>query len=129
MRFVVWLLTYAVGIAVAALLLDGIWFEGAVTGDAEMKDKLLPVLGVALILGLVSTFVEPVIRIVTLPLVVLTFGLLLVVINALMLLLTARLAEEFGLGFHIDAFTDALLGAVVVTVMGWAIRVATPSAG
>lgn len=129
MRFIIWLATYALGIAVAALLLDGIWFDGPITGDAELKEKWLPVLAVGLILGLVSTFIEPVIKMVSLPLVILTFGLLLLVINALMLMLTARLAEEFGLGFHIESFTDAVLGAVVVTVMGWAVRLATPSAG
>lgn len=129
MRFIIWLLSYALGIALAALLLDGIWFDGPITGDAELKEKWLPVLGVALILGLVSTFIEPVIKMVSLPLVILTFGLLLIVINALMLLLTAWLAKEAGLGFHVEGFTDALLGAIVISIAGWAVRLNTPSAG
>lgn len=127
MRFVIWLSTYALGLAVAALLLDGIWFDGPITGTAELQEKWLPVLGVALILGLVSTFVEPVVKLLSLPFVILTLGLLLLVINALMLLLTALLAKEVGLGFHVDGFLDAVLGSIIVTVVGWAVRLATPS--
>ena len=56
MRFVIWLLTTAGAVAVAAWLLDGISFEGA-----DWQDKVLPLLGVALILGLVSTFIKPVV--------------------------------------------------------------------
>ena len=126
MRFLTWLLTYAAGIAIAALLLDGIWFEGPAHGNAELQEKWLPLLGVALILGLVSTFVEPVIKLVSLPFIILTLGLLLLVINAVMLLLTARLADAFDLGFHVDGFWAALLGSIVITVIGWGVRVVLP---
>ncbi|WP_210649580.1 phage holin family protein [Nocardioides sp. SYSU D00065] len=127
MRFVTWLLTYAAGLAVAAQLLDGIWFDGPISGQAEVEEKIVPLLLVALILGLVSTFVEPVIKLLSLPFILLTLGLLLLVINALMLLLTARLAEAFGLGFHVDGFFSALVGAVVVTLVGWGVRTALPA--
>jgi len=120
-----WLLTYAAGLAVAAWVLDGIWFDGPVDGAAELQEKWLPLLVVALILGLVSTFVEPVLKLVSLPFIILTLGLLLLVINALMLLLTARLADAFDLGFHVDGFWAALVGSVVVTVVGWGVRTVT----
>ena len=128
MRFLTWLLTYAAGIAIAALLLDGIWFEGPAHGNAELQEKWLPLLGVALILGLVSTFVEPIIKLISLPFIILTLGLLLLVINAAMLLLTAKLAGAFDLGFHVDGFWNALVGSVVITVIGWGVRVALPDA-
>ena len=127
MRFVTWLLTYAAGLAVAAQLLDGIFFDGPARGQAELQEKLLPLLLVALILGLVSTFVEPVIKLLSLPFIILTLGLLLLVINALMLLLTAALADAFDLGFHVDGFWAALVGSLVVTVVGWGVRTALPS--
>jgi putative membrane protein len=127
MRFVTWLLTYAAGLAVAAWLLDGIWFEGPGAGQAEIREKLLPLFVVALILGLVSTFIEPVIKLISLPFIILTLGFLLLVINALMLLLTARLADAFDLGFHVDGFWTALVGAVLVTVVGWGVRTALPA--
>ena len=127
MRFVTWLLTYAAGLAVAAQLLAGISFDGPDAGGAELQEKLVPLLAVALILGLVSTFVEPVVKLVSLPFIILTLGLLLLVINALMLLLTARLADAFDLGFTVDGFASALVGALVVTVVGWGVRIALPA--
>ena len=111
MRFVTWLLTYAAGLAVAAQLLDGISFDGPSNGQAELQEKILPLLLVALILGLVSTFIEPVLKLISLPFIILTLGFLLLVINALMLMLTAALADAFDLGFHVDGFWNALVGA------------------
>ncbi len=116
MRFVIWLLTTAGGVAVAAWLLDGISFDGA-----DWQDKILPLLGVALILGLVTTFIKPVIALISLPFILLTLGLLLLVINALMLMLTARLADALDLGFTVDGFGTAVLGSVVITLSMWAI--------
>lgn len=122
MRFLTWLLTYAAGLAMAAWLLDGIWFDGPALGSEEVGAKWLPLLLVALILGLVSTFVEPVVKLLSLPFIILTLGLLLLVINALMLLLTAKVASALALDFHVDGFFTALVGSVIVTVTGWGVR-------
>ncbi|HYH73922.1 MAG TPA: phage holin family protein [Nocardioides sp.] len=127
MRFVTWLLTYAAGLAVAALLLEGIWFDGPSSGQAELREKILPLLLVALILGLISTFVEPVVKLLSLPFIILTLGLLLLVINALTLMITAWVADAFDLGFHVDGFWSALVGAVIVTLVGWGVRIALPA--
>lgn len=127
MRFITWLLTYAAGLSVAAWLLDGISFAGARSGQAELQDKVVPVLLVALILGLVSTFIEPVIKLLSLPFIILTLGFLLLVINALMLLLTAQLADAFDIGFTVDGFWTAVVGSLVITVVGWGVRTALPS--
>jgi putative membrane protein len=124
---VTWLLTYAAGLAVAALLLEGIWFDGPSSGQAELREKILPLLLVALILGLVSTFVEPVVKLLSLPFIILTLGLLLLVINALTLMITAWVADAFDLGFHVDGFWSALVGAVIVTLVGWGVRIALPA--
>ena len=127
MRFVTWLLTYAAGLAVAAWLLAGIYFDGPADGQAEIQEKIVPLFVVALILGLVSTFIEPVLKLISLPFIILTLGFLLLVINALMLLLTARLADAFDLGFHVDGFWNALLGSIIVTIVGWGVRTALPA--
>ncbi len=126
MRFLTWLSTYAAGLAVAAWMLDGIWFNGPSSGSEEFKEKLLPLLIVALILGLVSTFIEPVIKLISLPFIILTLGFLLLVINALMLMLTAKLAGAFELGFHVDGFFNALVGSLIITIVGWGVQVALP---
>ena len=55
-------------------------------------------------MGLVSVFVEPVVKLLSLPFIVLTIGLFLLVINALMLMLTAWIAGLLDIGFHVDGF-------------------------
>ena len=102
MRFVTWLATNALAVAAAAALLGGIWFEGPAGGGLEIEHKLWPVLLVALIMG---------------AFIILTIGLFLWVINALMLLLTAAIAGWFDVGFHVDGFLTALLGALIITLV------------
>jgi putative membrane protein len=115
-RFVSWLVSTAVALAVAAWLFEGIWFAPR-HGDAA--DKIVPLLVVAVILGAVSSFVKPVLQILSIPFIILTLGLFLLVINAAMLGLTAWLAGVLGIGFHVDGFWAAVGGAIVITVVGW----------
>ncbi len=67
----------------------------------------------AVILLLANSFVRPLLLLLTLPLTVLTFGLFILVINALMLMLTAALVP----GFEVRGFGSALLGAVVMGLL------------
>jgi putative membrane protein len=120
-RFLTWLLTSAIALAVATLLFDGIRFTGPSQGQAEIEHKLLPLLGVALILGVVSSLVKPVLRILSIPFIILTLGLVLLVINAGMLLLTAWLAGVLDIGFKVDGFWTALGGAIVITLTTWVV--------
>lgn len=117
MRILGWLVTHVVALAVAAWLLDGIWLDGATTGRAEWTDKAGTLVLVALILGAVSITVEPVVKFFSLPFIVLTIGLFLWVINALMLMLTSWIAGNFDLGFHVEGFWAAMLGALVITLV------------
>ena len=119
MRLLGWLLGNAVALAVAAWLIDGIRFTGPTTGTEEIRHKLLPLLGVALILGVVSALVKPVLQILSLPFIILTLGLFLVVINAAMLLLTGWLADRLGIGFEVTGFWPAVGGAIVITIVTW----------
>lgn len=119
MRFVTWLLATAAGVAVATWLIDGIYFTGPSTGQEELKHKILPLLLVALILGIVSNFVRPVVTFFSIPFIILTLGLFLLVINALMLMLTAWIAGGVGIGFHVEGFWNALAGSIIITVVNW----------
>jgi putative membrane protein len=110
MGFLLRIAISAAALAVAAWLLDGIRFTG---GD----DRALTLLGVALIFGLINAFVAPVVKLLSLPFIVLTLGLLLWVINAVMLLLTSAIADELGLGFTVEGFLTALLGALIISVV------------
>jgi putative membrane protein len=118
MRFLIWVTVNALALAAATALLDGI----RVTGDNEV----LTMIGVALIFGLVNAVVAPIVKLISLPFILLTLGLLIFVINALMLLLTEWLANEFGLGFHVDGFWTAVLGAIVISIAGWVLEVVLP---
>lgn len=120
-RFLTWLLTSAIALAVAALLFDGIRFTGPSAGQAEIEHKLLPLLGVALILGVVSSLVKPVLTFLSIPFIIVTLGLFLLVINAGMLLLTAWLADLLDLGFRVDGFWTAVGGAIVITLTTWVV--------
>lgn len=118
MRFLGSLIATMAGLAVAAWLFDGISFDGA--GDpigAEIRDKALPLALVALVVWVVDQIVAPVVKLLSLPLIVLTLGLFLLVVNALMLLLVAWIADGVGLGFHVEGFWVALGGALVITLV------------
>ena len=79
-------------------------------------------LAVGVILGLVSSIVKPVVKVLSIPFIILTLGLFLWIINALMLELTAWLAGQLDLGFRVgDFFWQALLGALVITLVNWAV--------
>lgn len=121
MRFVTWLLTNACALAVAALVFDGIRFEGPDSGTAEIQEKLLPLLAVALILGVVSAVVKPLLTLLSIPFIILTLGLFLLVINAAMLKFTGWLADQVGLGFSVEGFWTAVGGAIVITLTTWAV--------
>jgi putative membrane protein len=123
-RFVTWLLTTAAAVAVATWLFDGIYFTGPTAGSAEIRHKILPLLLVALILGVVSMYVEPVVKFFSIPFIILTIGLFLLVINALMLMLTAWIAGNIGIGFHVHGFWTAVWGSLVITLVNGFIDVA-----
>jgi putative membrane protein len=120
-RLLVRLLASAVALAVAAGLVDGIS-----VGPGTNRERALTLLGVAIIFGLVNAIVRPILRLLTLPLVVLTLGLFLLVLNALMLLLTEWIANQFDLAFHVDGFWSALLGALIITVVSFLINIVLP---
>lgn len=119
MGFLLKLLAYAAGLAVASWLLDDIRFTGPTNGSAELQEKVLPLLGVALILTLVNTFIRPILNVISFPITILTLGLFLFVVNGLMLLLANRIADWFDLGFRVNGFWTAVFGAIVITVVGW----------
>jgi len=74
---------------------------------------------VAFIFGLVNALVRPLLSILTCPLLMLTLGLFTLVINALMLALTGWIAAYFHLGFVVDGFWAAFLGALVVSIVSF----------
>ena len=72
---------------------------------------------VALVLGLVNAVVRPILVLLTLPVTILTLGLFILVINALLFWLVA----EFVDGFHVGGFWAAFFGAIVYSLISWAV--------
>jgi putative membrane protein len=119
MTFLARVLVTAAALAVAAWLIDGIRFTGPRHGMDEIQHKILPLLLVALILSIINSFVRPVLTILSIPFIILTLGLFLLVINALMLLLTSKLADALDIGFRVASFWPAVWGSIVITVVTW----------
>ena len=71
----------------------------------------------ALLLGLVNTFIRPVLVVLTLPVTVVSLGLFILVINALLFLLVAHLV----VGFHVAGFGSAFVAAILYSVISWAL--------
>jgi len=111
MRLLLWLLVNALALGAAVWLVDGITLWAS--DDTQLAVKLV-VIGA--ILGAINAVVRPVVRLLSLPLVVLTLGLFLLVINALMLLLAGAVADALDLGFDVTGFAAALWGSIVVSV-------------
>ena len=116
MKILIWLATNVLAVGVAAWLVPGIRFT---EGD-RLADYWPALLAVGAILGVVSIFVKPIVQLLSIPFIIITLGLFLWVINALMLELTGWLAEQLDLGFRVDDFFwSALLGALVISVVNW----------
>jgi putative membrane protein len=113
MRFlIVWILN-AVALLIVAYLFPGVqvldWKAAAVA---------------ALVLGLVNMLVKPVLVLLTLPITIVTLGLFLVVINALLFWAVASVVP----GFHVTGFWAALLGAMLYSLVTWALSAILPDA-
>ncbi|MBR6249161.1 MAG: phage holin family protein [Muribaculaceae bacterium] len=104
------LLILAVAVWITAWLLPGVSI-----------DPWWAALVVAVLLGLINTFIRPVVKLLALPLNIITLGLFSLVINALMVLLCAWIYERMT----VDGFLDALWFSIVLTVVNWVLHLVT----
>ena len=109
MSILVSLLINAAALWVATEMVDGISFTGTVP----------TLLGVALVFGVLNVVVRPILKLLTFPFLILTLGLFIFVLNAVMLLLTSAASNALGLGFHVEGFVPALIGALVVSIISY----------
>jgi len=121
MKFVMWVVVNALAIAIATWLLDGI----TLTGN-DVSDRVLTLVVVALIFGVINAVVGPIIKTLSLPFIIITLGLLLLVINAFLLLVSSWIAREIGFNFRVDGFWTAVWGALIVTVASWILQLVLP---
>ena len=114
MEILIRVLVNAAALAVAAWLFDGIRISGS-----DTTDRVITLLIVAAIFGLVNAFVGTIVKLLTLPFIIITLGILLVVINAFLLLLTEWIADLVGLGFHVSGFGTAFFASIVISLVSW----------
>jgi len=103
---IAWLIL-AAAIAVTAALVPSVEIDGGV----------FPLLGVALLFAVVNALIGPVLRLISLPLTVATFGLFALVVNGALLALTAGLSDALDVG----GFFNAMVAAVLISLLTWLI--------
>lgn len=112
----------AVALWIATVVVPGI------TLDTEsLPEKVGTLVAVAVIFGLVNAVLRPIIKTVGCGLYVLTLGLVALVVNALLFLLTSFIAQQLGLPFEVESFwPDAVVGALLVAVVSWVLNLVVP---
>jgi putative membrane protein len=120
-RLILRLLANMGALALATWLLSGITLTAPST-----ERKVLTLLIVALIFGVVNAIVKPIFTLVTAVAVVLTLGLFLIVINALMLLLTSWISDQVDLGWSVNGFWTAVLGSLIVSIVSFVVNAFIP---
>lgn len=103
---------------VAVRLVPGITFTGSTVA----------LLGVALCFGAVNALLKPILTVLTCPLIVLTLGLFTFVVNAVLLLVTARLSQALGLGFAVSGFWPAFWGGLLIGIVSAVLSVVLDTA-
>lgn len=123
MSFVLRVLINGVAIWIATLVLPGFTVQGATTTAQQVGVYLL----VGLVFGIVNAVVKPIVQLLSIPLYILTLGLFTLVVNALMLLLTAWVTSSTHWGLLIDTFGTAVLAALIVSVVSLALSSMIPA--
>jgi putative membrane protein len=93
----------------------------AIYPGVQVQDWLSAAIA-ALVLGLVNTLVKPLLVLLTLPVTILTLGLFLVVLNALLFWGVSEVVK----GFHVDGFWQAVIGAILYSIIGWLLSMLIP---
>ena len=122
--FAVKVLVNGIAIWVTTLLVKGVHLGSP---GASTASQLVTLLWVAVIFGVINALIKPVMTILSLPVIVLTLGLFILIVNAAMLELTSWFADQFNLAFHVDQFFwDAVFGAIIITIVSMVVNLFVP---
>jgi putative membrane protein len=111
MKLLIRWLIVAVSIFLTAWLIPGIRIEG--------NNGFLTIAIVAIILGFMNAIIRPILAFFSCGCIVATLGLFMLVINAIVLWLTAWASQLLGLQFYVDGFLPAILGSIVISVISF----------
>lgn len=116
-----------VAVTAVALWISTLLLSGIELGGSSALKKVGTLIVVAIIFGVINGVLRPIIKTVGCAVYVLTFGLVALVVNGLLFLLTSWIADQLTLPFHVDNFwPTAVLGALIVGVVSWLIDLAIP---
>ncbi|MEZ7898635.1 MAG: phage holin family protein [Flaviflexus sp.] len=105
-------------ITALALWLTSLMLPGITAPEAQSDGQLaLYLLGAGAIFVAISAIIRPVVVVLSIPLYILTLGLWVLIVNALMLMLSSWLANQFGWGLTVDSFAWAIAGGFVIAVI------------
>ena len=122
MGIIIRLVITAVSLWIATVVIDGIELT-----TESLPGKIGTLLAVAVIFGVVNAVLRPLIKTLGCALYAVTLGLIAVVINGLLFLLTSWIAGQFDLPFHVDGFwPSAVLGALLVGIVSWILNLLVP---
>lgn len=122
MSLLVRLVVNAVALWLTTLIVSGVDVVPYPPGDTTAT--VLTFLLVAVIFGVVNGIVGTVIRIVAFPLYLITFGLVAIIVNGVLLLIVAGISDAIGFGLVVEGFWWGVLGALVLGILSWIIGVA-----
>ena len=114
MRFLIKLVITAAAVWVATIIVPGILLHAHTT-----TDKIATLIVVALIFGVINAVLKPIAKTLGCLAYAVTFGLISIVVNGLLFWLTSYVAGKLKIPFHITGFGPAVLGALLVGVVGW----------
>jgi putative membrane protein len=114
MRILIKLVVTALALWVATVLVPGIHVHAHTTAG-----KITTLIVVALIFGVINAVLKPIAKTIGCLAYVATFGLISIVVNGLLFWLTSWVAHKLTVPFHIDGFVPAVLGALIVGIVGW----------
>jgi putative membrane protein len=114
-------------ITAVAVWISTLVFRGIILGGDSTAKKIGTVLLVAAIFGIVNAVLRPIIKVLGCWAYVLTLGLVALVVNGALFMLTSWIAGKLNLPFHVDRFwPTAVLGALLVAVVSWLLNLAVP---
>ena len=95
-----------------------LWVATQIVPGLHWAGEWWKLLLVALAFSLINSYLKPILGILTFPITIMTLGIFLLILNALLLLLLGAISKELGLGFTVADFGAAFLGAIVVSLVG-----------
>ena len=113
MKLIVRTLVSALALWLTSLVLNGVQAPSA-QSDTQF---VLYLLGAGLVFGVVTAIIRPIIVILSIPFYILTLGLWALVVNAVILLLSSWISEQFGWGLSVDGFWWAVAGGLVIAII------------